>query len=472
MQKARPPTIPASVNCDSSYSRTLQVSTLRVDGSVTGTITVPTLTVEDQVSFFGAALASQQTITYPTINEIILLMQRYGLAAQGYTQEGNRLLGTNSVGTTRQGNSVSLSLDGNTLAIGGERDNSSIGATWIFIKTAGVWEQQGEKLIGTGAIGNAHQGYSVSLSADGNTLAVGGPYDNDEVGATWIFTRTDGVWSQQGSKLVGTGYIGDYTDQGNSVSLSADGNTLAVGGPYDNGNGFVGWIGAVWVFTRTDGVWTQQGSKLVGTGYIGDDGPEQGSSVALSTDGNTLASGGYTGGVGATWIFTRTEGVWSQQGSKLVGSGGIGAQQQGYSVALRGDTLVVGGYGDNSNIGATWVFHRSNGTWTQVGEKLIGTGAVGNAQQGTSVSLSDNESILITSGYADNSNIGAIWVFKLVNGVWTQYNNKLVPTGYTGTPRFGSYQNSIYISGDGSTLAIGGPYNDSNVGGTWIYVGF
>ncbi len=460
MQRARPPTIPASVNCDSSYSRTLQVSSLQVNGSVTGSITVPTLTVQDEVSFFGSDLTSQRTV-YPTINSIILALQHYGLAAPGYTQEGNRLLGTGSVGDSRQGNSVSLSVDGNTLAIGGERDNSRVGATWIFIKTAGVWEQQGDKLIGTGAIGTAQQGYSVSLSADGNTLAVGGPVDND-IGAVWIFTRTGGVWSQQGSKLVGTGYI-DFPEQGTAVALSADGNTLAIGGPYDNNS-----IGATWIFTRTDGVWSQQGSKIVGTGYI--DSPEQGTSVSLSADGNTLASGGYydDSSIGATWIFTRTDGVWSQQGSKLVGSGGIGEQRQGYSVALRGDTLVVGGYTDNSNIGATWVFHRSGSTWTQVGEKLIGTGAVGNASQGTSVSLSDNESILITSGYADNSNIGAVWVFKLVDSVWTQYNQKLVPTGYTGTPRFGSYSTSIFISGDGSTLAIGGPYEP----GTWIYVGF
>jgi len=77
------------------------------------------------------------------------------------------------------------------------------------------------------------QGTSLALSSDGDTLAVGGFYDNVSgtgtgIGATWIFTRSGGVWTQQGTKLVGTGYTG--TVQGTWVSLSSDGNTLAVGG--------------------------------------------------------------------------------------------------------------------------------------------------------------------------------------------------------------------------------------------------
>ena len=92
--------------------------------------------------------------------------------------------------------------------------------------------QQEEKKIGTGASDNASQGRSVALSADGNTLAESGYRDDaNDIGAVWVFTRTDGVWSQQGNKLVGTGYdAGGLVQQGYSVSLSADGNTLAFGG--------------------------------------------------------------------------------------------------------------------------------------------------------------------------------------------------------------------------------------------------
>jgi hypothetical protein len=68
--------------------------------------------------------------------------------------------------------------------------------------------QQGAKLVGAGAVGSANQGQSVTLSADGNTAIVGGPIDNSLAGAAWVYTRSGGVWSQQGGKLVGTGGVG------------------------------------------------------------------------------------------------------------------------------------------------------------------------------------------------------------------------------------------------------------------------
>ena len=95
--------------------------------------------------------------------------------------------------------------------------------------------QQGGKLIGTGAVGSAFQGTGVALSADGNTAIVGGLLDNKGVGAAWVYTRSGGTWSQQGSKLLGTGGTGTVFLQGISVALSADGNTAAVGGTGDNG---------------------------------------------------------------------------------------------------------------------------------------------------------------------------------------------------------------------------------------------
>ena len=75
----------------------------------------------------------------------------------------------------------------------------------------------------------ALQGWSISLSGNGHTAFMGGPYDNSDNGAAWVFTRSGGVWTQQ-TKLVGTGAIGQ-TAQGISVSLSSDGGTAIVGGP-------------------------------------------------------------------------------------------------------------------------------------------------------------------------------------------------------------------------------------------------
>src|SRR5438876_743002 len=101
--------------------------------------------------------------------------------------------------------------------------------------------QQGPKLIGRDAVGPfpAFQGFSVSLSADGNTAIVGGPDDNGNAGAAWVYSRSGAMWNQQ-AKLVGTGAVG-ITEQGFSVSLSADGNTAMVGGPEDNGGAGAAW---------------------------------------------------------------------------------------------------------------------------------------------------------------------------------------------------------------------------------------
>jgi len=111
----------------------------------------------------------------------------------------------------------------------------------VFTRTAGVWTQQGSKLVGTGASGPAYQGNSVALSLDGNTLLVGGPGDNSSAGAVWVFTRSNGIWTQQGTKLVGAGASGN-AKFGLSVSLSFDGKRGIAGGSSDSG-----LIGASWM---------------------------------------------------------------------------------------------------------------------------------------------------------------------------------------------------------------------------------
>src|ERR1035437_10541180 len=91
--------------------------------------------------------------------------------------------------------------------------------------------QQGPKLVGTGAVGSpVYQGESVAISSDGNTAIEGGYFDNNNVGAVWVFTRSGGVWNQQDQKLVGSGAAG-ICNQGISVAISSDGNTSVVGGP-------------------------------------------------------------------------------------------------------------------------------------------------------------------------------------------------------------------------------------------------
>jgi len=333
--------------------------------------------------------------------------------------------------------------------------------------------QQGGKLVGTESGVNAQQGWSVALSADGNTAIVGGPTRDDGNGgggAVWVYTRWGGVWTQQGSELVGTSAVGSYAQQGTSVALSADGNTAIVGGPADSGT-----AGAAWVYTRSGGVWTQQGSKLVGTGALGTT-VLQGWSVALSSDGNTAIVGGPNdnGGAGAAWMYTRLGDVWTQQGSKLVGTGAAGSAQQGYSVALSsdGNTAIVGGPYDSGTAGAAWVYTRSGGVWTQQGSKLVGTGAAGSAQQGTSVALSSDGNTAIVGGPNDNGGAGAAWVYTRLGDVWTQQGSKMVGTGAAGSAQQGT---SVALSSDGNTAIVGGPDDDSvsfnaHVGAAWVFV--
>ena len=379
-----------------------------------------------------------------------------------FTQQGSKLVGTGGDAAAFQGSSVAISADGNTAVVGGIYDNSQQGAIWIFTRNAGAWSQQGTKLAGTGGAGDfVYQGYSVAISSDGNTLIESGWRDNTDTGAVWIFTRNAGAWTQQGSKLVGTGAVGDQILQGTSVAISADGNTALVGGSGDNGTG------AVWVFTRSGGIWTQHGSKLVGTGGVGQ--TNQGASLAISADGNTFVTGATVdnGYLGAVWVFTRSGSDWVQQGTKLVGSESIDASQQGASVAISsdGNTVIIGGPGDFLNEGAVWVFTRIGGVWAQQGPKLYAEGSTSPILVGKSVAISpDGNTALVSSPGADGS-IGKVWIFNRNSGVWTKESTALVGTGATGAARQGW---SVAISSDGTAIESG-PYDNGGAGTVWIF---
>jgi uncharacterized protein (TIGR03437 family) len=401
-------------------------------------------------------------------------------AVAQFVQQGAKLIGTGAVDSPQgpwEGYSVALSGDGNTALVGGFQDNNFTGAAWFFTRSGSAWTQQGGKLVGGGFL--SYFGWSVALSADGNTAIVGWPYANYFAGGASVYTRSAGVWTQQGSALVGTGAISGYPNgsfQGSSVALSSDGNTAIVGGPNDNNS-----AGAAWVFTRSGGVWTQQGIKLVGSGAAGF--AAQGSSVAISGDGNTAMVGGpcdnpgtsatCQGNVGAAWVFTRSGGVWIQQGGKLVGSGAVGSSGQGSSVALSGDgnTAIVGGPNDSNLAGAVWTFTRTGAGWTQQGSKLTGAGAVGLPGQGSSVSLSSDGNTAVVGGPNDNhpTGPGAAWVFARSGNLWTQQGGKLVGTGAAGEAGQGS---SVAVSGDSTTVMVGGPWDGGEFGSgaVWVFV--
>jgi hypothetical protein len=141
--------------------------------------------------------------------------------AGSWTQQGPKLIGSGAAKAGFQGASVALSGDGKTATVGGIGigDNGyPAAAAWVFTRNGGTWTQQGRSLVGSDAVGPyvAIQGGSVALSEDGNTAVLGGINDDSFIGATWVFTRNGSAWTQQGPKLVGTGAVGEahgYVEQ-------------------------------------------------------------------------------------------------------------------------------------------------------------------------------------------------------------------------------------------------------------------
>jgi trimeric autotransporter adhesin len=362
--------------------------------------------------------------------------------------------------------------------------------------------------------------FGISVALSGDTLAVGAPHEDSNAagvggnqtndlaidsGAVYVFTRTGTVWSQQAYLKASNTGAGDRF--GISVALSGD--TLAVGAPYEDSNA-VGVSGnqtndlaidsgAVYVFTRTGTVWSQQAYiKASNTGA----GDEFGRSVALSGDilavGANLEDSGAVGvggnqndtrnqatDSGAVYVFTRTGTAWSQQDYIKASNTGAG-DQFGRSVALSGGTLAVGAYGEASNAmgvggdqindlaansGAVYVFTRDRTHWSQEAYiKASNTGA--NDTFGYSVALS-GDTLAVGAIYEGSNAVGvggdqtndlaadsgAVYVFTRTGTVWSQ--QAYLKASNTGAgDQFGR---SVALSGD--TLAVGAHREDSDTVG-------
>lgn len=294
-----------------------------------------------------------------------------------------------------------FSEDGSTAAFGATSYINYTGSVVVYTRSGSTWTQQTRLTVSPLAT-NSYLGSSVALSADGNTLAAGMFRYLTTVGACVIFVRSGTSWSQQA--FLNPTFSANYY-QGSSVALSSDGNTLAFGI-----NPTTGAAQGIWIYRRTGTSWAQ--STFLSGSTVGPSG--QGLSIELSADGNTLVSGGYdTSGTEfpVAWVFTCDSSLnWTQQ-AKIVPTGYSTPYSLGANVSVTndGNTLVLGYGFDNSDTGATWVFTRYNGVWTQK-TKLVGTGAVGGASQ-RACAISGNGSIVITAGPQDASNTGALWTF-------------------------------------------------------------
>ncbi len=355
------------------------------------------------------------------------------------------------------GTSVALSASGNTALVGAP----AVNAAFIYTRSGGTWSE-GTMLSSTEASGKSRFGQSVALSAGGNTALIGGPHDHEGDGAAWVFTSSGSTWSQQGSKLTGSGEVGEG-NFGTSAALSAEGNTALLGAPLDNGGTSKG-IGAAFVFTRSGSTWSQQGPKLKPTEQVGE--PNFGTSVALSGEGNTAVIGGPEDdeSAGALWAFTRSGTDWSQQGTKLTADDELGQSNLGASVALssEGSTAIAGGPTDATGHGAAWAFVRSGSTWSQQGPGLRPGDQEGRGQFGASVALTANGNLALIGAPQEREEHedcrvmigcpGATWQFTRSGVSWSQLSPpKKRPFG---TVEFGK---SVALSSEGTTALTGDP---------------
>ncbi len=398
-----------------------------------------------------------------------------------FVQQGEKLVASGVSELAEQGSSVAISADGDTALVGalaykeGHPGEIFRGAVWVYTRSGSVWTQQA-KLVGKNASNDAQEGFSVALSADGDTALIGGPQDAGEheeyYGAVWVFVREGTTWHEQ-QKLVAKTGATEKGEQGSSVALSADGNTALVGAMDNEYKSGIA-PGAAFVFTRSGSTWSQQGSKLEGnhSGEL----VQEGTSVALSADGHTAVIGGpreegpsATPEEGGAWVFTESGSGWKEQTQLPAGTGAGIQTGAGQSVAISGDgsTVLVGGPGYDEALGTAWVYTLSGATWTQQGEKLLGEDAtLKEAQQGHSVSLSENGNTALIGGYHNDKSVGAAWAFVRSGSTWSE-QEQLVGTGSVGG--FPTQGSSVALSADGLTSLVGGAGDNGEVGATWVF---
>ncbi len=333
------------------------------------------------------------------------------------------------------------------------------------------------KLAPTGANGDSGAGSSVAVSSNGDTALVGGPDDNNQQGAAWIFVRSGTTWTQQ-QEIVPPDLITNYpasdtpSEFGVSVALSADGNTALIGGSGDDN-----LDGAAWVYVRSGSAWTEQ-DKIVPGDEIGNSGFGQG--VALSADGDTALIGGYEDGPpngGAAWVYGRSGGTWSEQ-TKIIPpdeteepGAGVGSSDFGWSVALSaaGTTALIGGPMDGIDgmEGAAWFYKDSGGSWSETAKVVPSDQITGSGFGfGTSVALSPDGSTALIGSPADNGSNGAAWIYVPSGNSWTEQQRLVPPASEDDGSQFGS---GVALSTNGDEALIGGDGDNTFAGALWVY---
>ncbi len=375
-----------------------------------------------------------------------------------------KLLASNGAAGDLFGNAVALA--GDTAVIGAFNDDQqaqNAGAAYVFVRQGGVWTQEA-KLVAQDAAADAHFGQAVAIS--GTTVLVGAFNDDDKgagSGSAYVFVRQGNVWTQQ-AKLVAMDGVA-FDSFGMAVSLVGD--TAVVGAPY--GDGAAVDSGTAYVFDRNGTTWTQQAKIAPADGLAYDD---FGASVSLSS--NTLLIGADSHDMnapdsGAAYIYLRTGNTWNLE-AKVAPGDGADSDYFGWASVLSGDTALIGAYGDDdkgSDAGSAYVYVRNGGVWTQQAKLLAADGSAGDVY-GVSVALS-GDTALVGATFDDPKgvNSGSAYIYQRNGSVWTEYS-KIVPSDGAATDWF-TY--SVALSGD--TALVGARYDDdkgSDAGSAYVFV--
>ncbi|MGQ0620177.1 MAG: Calx-beta domain-containing protein [Panacagrimonas sp.] len=350
-----------------------------------------------------------------------------------------------------------VALSGDTAVVGAPLDDSPAGdqgSAYVFVRSGTIWTQQAKLTAGDGAAGD-RLGY-LAVGISGDTVLVAADLDDNpgvDQGSAYVFTRSAGSWSQQAKLSAAEGAAGDQL--GTSVSVSGD--TAVVGAPNDD-IGTNSDQGSAYVFVRTASGWSEQARLIASDGAPGD---LFGFNVAVS--GDTAVLGAFRddhsdSDQGSAYVFVRSGTSWTQQ-QKLVASDGARGDVFGYSVAVSGETVVVGAIDDdvgaNINQGSAYVFVRSGTSWAQQAKLVAADGAVGDFFGGA-VSVFGHTAVIGAFGddIGANGNQGSAYAFVRAGVSWSLQAKLVAADGAPGV-LFGG---AVGVSGD--TAVIGAVLDD------------
>ena len=365
-----------------------------------------------------------------------------------------------AVAGDKSGHSVSASSNGSIVAIGSPGANSGKGVVRIYAWTNNRWGLMGSPI--EGAQSNEYHGQSVSLSANGNTVAIGAPFANSGKGVVRIYALTNNQWTIMGSSPIEGAHNNEY--HGYSVSLSSQGNTVAIGAPF----GAVGTytqcgITRIYKWNSSSSSWIMLGSAINGSANS----ETSGLSVSLSSEGHAVAIGApfanSSKGVTRVYIYQLTNDAWTPMGTPIAGVVANGSSGWSVSLSANGLAVAVGAPYANTLKGETRVYRwdSTSAKWLPYAQNPI-VGLATGEQHGYSVSLhSDPENQTHTvavcapgTSYVKDKSL--IYRYHAVSSQWVAMTKPL---------HLGERADSACLSSDGTTAVFGA----SNQGITRMY---